>query len=201
MPFLTEPTEAECFEAEQELLFDVHFRQLDREIRKMVEQDKQKGAKTPIKNNLDLQTHKQRNNKMAYMNKVMLIGNVGRDPEVKITTTGTKKVSFSLATSQKYKDSAGEYKEKTQWHNVVFWGKSGDLIEKMVFKGSSLFIEGELSYRKWEDQNGQQKTVTEINGNNFQILGAKANEQKRDQNQSSTQADYVDDNEDNDLPF
>ena len=71
----------------------------------------------------------------------------------------------------------------------------------MVFKGSSLFIEGELSYRKWEDQNGQQKTITEINGNNFQILGAKQNEQKRDQNQSSPQADYVDDHEDIDLPF
>jgi single-strand DNA-binding protein len=71
----------------------------------------------------------------------------------------------------------------------------------MVFKGSSLFIEGELSYRKWEDQNGQQKTVTEINGNNFQILGAKANEQKRDQNQFSTQADYIDNKEDYDLPF
>jgi single-strand DNA-binding protein len=83
----------------------------------------------------------------------------------------------------------------------VCWGKLGDLVEKMVFKGSSLFIEGELSYRKWEDQNGQQKTVTEINGNNFQILGTKQNEQKRDQNQSSSQADYVDDNEDNDLPF
>jgi len=138
---------------------------------------------------------------MAYMNKVMLIGNVGRDPETKITTTGTKKVSFSLATSQKYKDVSGEYKEKTQWHNIVCWGKLGDLVEKMVFKGSSLFIEGELSYRKWEDQNGQQKTVTEINGNNFQILGAKQNEQKRDQNQFSPQADYVDDNEDNDLPF
>ena len=138
---------------------------------------------------------------MAYMNKVMLIGNVGRDPEVKITTTGTKKVSFSLATSQKYKDVAGEYKEKTQWHNIVCWGKLGDLVEKMVFKGSSLFIEGELSYRKWEDTNGIQKTVTEINGNNFQILGTKQNEQKRDQNQSSTQDDYVDDNEDNDLPF
>ena len=135
------------------------------------------------------------------MNKVMLIGNVGRDPETKITTTGTKKVSFSLATSQKYKDVAGEYKEKTQWHNIVCWGKLGDLVEKMVFKGSSLFIEGELSYRKWEDQNGVQKTITEINGNNFQILGAKANEQKRDQNQSSPQDDYVDDNEDNDLPF
>lgn len=138
---------------------------------------------------------------MAYMNKVMLIGNVGRDPETKITTTGTKKVSFSLATSQKYKDVAGEYKEKTQWHNIVCWGKLGDLVEKMVFKGSSLFIEGEITYRKWEDQNGQQKTITEINGNNFQILGVKANEQKRDQNQSSTQDDYVDDNEDNDLPF
>lgn len=138
---------------------------------------------------------------MAYMNKVMLIGNVGRDPETKITTTGTKKVSFSLATSQKYKDVAGEYKEKTQWHNIVCWGKLGDLVEKMVFKGSSLFIEGEITYRKWEDQNGVQKTITEINGNNFQILGAKANEQKRDQNQSSPQDDYVDDNEDNDLPF
>ena len=138
---------------------------------------------------------------MAYMNKVMLIGNVGRDPETKITTTGTKKVSFSLATSQKYKDVAGEYKEKTQWHNIVCWGKLGDLVEKMVFKGSSLFIEGELSYRKWEDKNGQQKTVTEINGNNFQILGAKTNEQKRDQNQSSTQDNYIDDNEDDDLPF
>ena len=59
-----------------------------------------------------------------------------------ITTTGTKLISFSLATSQKYKDAAGEYKEKTQWHNIVCWGKLGDLIEKMVFKGSSLFIEG-----------------------------------------------------------
>jgi single-strand DNA-binding protein len=138
---------------------------------------------------------------MAYMNKVMLIGNVGRDPETKITTTGTKKVSFSLATSQKYKDAAGEYKEKTQWHNIVCWGKLGDLVEKMVSKGSSLFIEGELSYRKWEDQNGQQKTVTEINGNNFQILGAKQNEQKRTENQSSTQDNYIDDKEDYDLPF
>ena len=135
------------------------------------------------------------------MNKVMLIGNVGRDPETKITTTGTKKVSFSLATSQKYKDAAGEYKEKTQWHNIVCWGKLGDLIEKMIFKGSSLFIEGEITYRKWEDQNGIQKTFTEINGNNFQILGARTNEQKRDQNQSSSQDNYVDDNEDNDLPF
>lgn len=138
---------------------------------------------------------------MAYMNKVMLIGNVGRDPEIRMTTTGTKKVSFSLATSQKYKDVAGEYKEKTQWHNIVFWGKLGDLVEKMVLKGSSLFIEGEVTYRKWEDLNGVQKTITEINGNNFQILGAKANEQKRDQNQSSSKADYNSVDEDDDLPF
>ena len=138
---------------------------------------------------------------MAYMNKVMLIGNVGRDQEVRMTTTGTKKVSFSLATSQKYKDSYGEYKEKTQWHYVVFWGKLGDLVEKIVFKGSSLFIEGEITYRKWEDQNGVSKTITEINGNNFQILGTKANEQKRDQNQSSSQADYNSVDEDDDLPF
>ena len=138
---------------------------------------------------------------MAYLNKVMLIGNVGLDPEIRITTTGTKKVSFSLATSQRYKDVAGEYKEKTNWHNVVFWGKSGDLIEKLVFKGSSLFIEGEITYRKWEDLNGVQKTVTEINGTTFQLLGAKANEQKGTENKYNAQDNYVDDNEDNDFPF
>ena len=99
------------------------------------------------------------------------------------------------------KDVAGEYKEKTQWHNIVCWGKLGDLVEKMVFKGSSLFIEGEVTYRIWEDQNGVTKSITEINGNNFQILGTKANEQKRDQNQSSSQADYNSVDEDDDLPF
>ena len=138
---------------------------------------------------------------MAYMNKVMLIGNVGHDPEVRMTTTGTKKVSFSLATSQKYKDSAGEYKEKTQWHNIVCWGKLGDFVEKLVFKGSSLFIEGEITYRKWEDLNGVQKTITEINGNNFQILGAKANEQKGNENKYSSQVDHNGFDENDDLPF
>ena len=138
---------------------------------------------------------------MAYMNKVMLIGNVGRDPEVRITTTGTKKVSFSLATSQKYKDATGEWQEKTQWHNIVFWGKLGDLIEKMVFKGSSLFIEGEITYRKWEDQNGNQKAITEINGSSFQILGAKNSEQKGNENKSNSQANYNSFDENDDLPF
>ena len=138
---------------------------------------------------------------MAYMNKVMLIGNVGRDPEVRMTTTGTKKVSFSLATSQKYKDATGEWQEKTQWHYIVFWGKAGDLVERMVFKGSSLFIEGEITYRIWEDQNGIQKAITEINGSSFQILGAKNNEQKGNENKSSSQANYNSFDENDDLPF
>ena len=90
---------------------------------------------------------------MAYLNKVMLIGNLGRDPEIRMTATGRKKVSFSLATSRRYRDAAGEQKEITDWHNVVGWGKTADIFEQLnVRKGISLFVEGTISYRSWDDQ-------------------------------------------------
>lgn len=110
--------------------------------------------------------------KMAYLNKVMLIGNIGRDPEFRMTTTGRKKVSFSLATSRRYRDNNGETKEITDWHNIVGWGKIADIIESLnVHKGMSLFVEDTLTYRSWDDQaTGQKRYMTEVSIDTFQLL-------------------------------
>ena len=91
---------------------------------------------------------------MPYLNKVMLIGNIGKDPETKVTPSGRKRVSFSLATSRRYRDASGETREQTDWHNVVGWGKTADIIEQLgVHKGMTLYVEGTLTYRSWDDQN------------------------------------------------
>ena len=109
---------------------------------------------------------------MAYLNKVMLIGNLGKDPEIRMTTTGRKKVSFSLATSRRYRDNNGETKEITDWHNIIGWGKVADIFESLnVRKGMSLFVEGTLTYRSWDDQaTGQKRYMTEVSIDTFQLL-------------------------------
>ncbi len=108
---------------------------------------------------------------MAYLNKVMLIGNIGKDPEIRMTTSNRKKVSFSLATSRRYRDNNGETKEQTEWHNVVGWGKLADIMEQLgVRKGMSIFVEGSVTYRSWDDQNGQKRYQTDISMDTFQLL-------------------------------
>lgn len=109
---------------------------------------------------------------MAYLNKVMLIGNIGKDPEFRMSQTGgRKRVSFSLATSRRYRDNNGEQKEQTDWHNIVGWGKTADIIEQLgVHKGMSLYVEGSLTNRSWTDQNGQKRYSTEVNLDTFQLL-------------------------------
>ena len=108
---------------------------------------------------------------MAYLNKVMLIGNLGKDPEIRVTASGKKKVSFSLATSRKYKGLDGSAHDQTDWHNVVGWGKTAELMEQFhIAKGNTLYVEGAVTYRTWEDQEGQKKFMTEINLSSFQIL-------------------------------
>lgn len=109
---------------------------------------------------------------MPYLNKVMLIGNVGKDPETRVTPSGRKRVTFSLATSKRYRDNSGETKEETQWHNVVGWGKIPDIIEQLgVKKGTTLYVEGEVQYRAWDDQStGQKRYATDINMSTFQLL-------------------------------
>ena len=110
---------------------------------------------------------------MAYLNKVQLIGNIGKDPEIRVNqASGKKVVSFSLATSRRYRDNNGEQKEDTQWHNIVGWGKIADVVEQLgIHKGTSLYVEGRLTNRSWTDQaSGQKRYVTEVALDTFQLL-------------------------------
>ena len=117
---------------------------------------------------------------MAYLNKVMLIGNLGKDPEIRVNqASGKKVVSFSLATSRRYRDANGEQKEDTQWHNIVGWGKVAEVFEQLgVHKGTSLYVEGRLTNRSWTDQaSGQKRYVTEVALDTFQVLTPRGNGQ------------------------
>lgn len=106
-------------------------------------------------------------------NKVQLIGNLGNDPEIKIFDSGKKKVKLSLATSDNYQNANGENVEQTQWHTVVGWGKSADIAEKYLKKGSEIAIEGKIEYRSYEDKNGEKRYFTEIMLNELMMLGKK----------------------------
>jgi single-strand DNA-binding protein len=106
-------------------------------------------------------------------NKVSLIGNLGTDPEVKVFDSGKKKVRMSLATSDNYKNTNGEKVEQTQWHNLILWGKVADVAEKYLQKGSELAVEGRLTYRSYDDKNGEKKYITEIIVNELIMLGKK----------------------------
>ena len=115
---------------------------------------------------------------MAFLNKVMLIGNIGKDPEIRVNqASGKKVVKFSLATSKRYRDANGEQKELTEWHTVVGFGKLADIFEQLgIRKGMSLYVEGELATRSWVDNATQQKRYsTEINMSTFQLLTPRNN--------------------------
>jgi len=144
---------------------------------------------------------------MAYLNKCMLIGNIGKDPEIRVSpTTGSKQVSFSLATSRRYRDNNGEQKEDTQWHNIVGWGKIADVIEQLqVRKGTTLYVEGRLTNRSWTDQQGAKRYVTEVALDTFQLLTPRQAPQGSgygaQQRTTYQQPIAPGDDEDIDLPF
>ena len=106
-------------------------------------------------------------------NAVTLIGNVGKDPEIRYTTSGKAVASFSLATSEKHKDSQGQIKEETQWHRVIFWGKQAESIGQYAKKGTSLLVTGKITYRKFTNRDNQEQSITEIMGDNFKFVGGK----------------------------
>lgn len=110
---------------------------------------------------------------MASLNKVMLIGNLGKDPEVRFTQAGQAVCSFSLATSEKFKGKSGEMEEKTEWHNVTLWGKLAEIAGEYLSKGKTCYIEGKLQTRKWQDKEGADRYTTEIIGERMQMLSAK----------------------------
>jgi len=144
------------------------------------------------------------------VNKVILVGNVGNDPEVKYLDGGTAVAKFSLATTENYKNKAGERVSQTEWHNVVAWRHLAELTEKYIAKGKQLFIEGRITTRSWEDKDGNKRYTTEIIAQSIQMLGRKSDDENSTTPQASSkpassaidkpQVEEVE-SEDDDLPF
>jgi single-strand DNA-binding protein len=110
---------------------------------------------------------------MASVNKVILVGNLGRDPETRYMPDGGAITNISVATTDKWKDKAGEMQEKTEWHRVAFFGKLAEIAGEYLKKGSQVYIEGRLQTRKWQDKEGQDKYTTEVVANVMQMLGSR----------------------------
>jgi len=112
---------------------------------------------------------------MASINKVILVGNLGQDPEVKFMPSGGAVTNISIATTDTWKDKAtGEKKDKTEWHRVVFFNRLAEIVGEYLRKGSQVYIEGNLRTRKWQDQSGQDRYTTEIVAREMQMLGGKS---------------------------
>jgi single-strand DNA-binding protein len=108
------------------------------------------------------------------VNKVILIGNLGRDPEVRSTPSGQPVASFTLATSRRWKDKNGQRQEQTEWHQIVVWGKQAEIAGQYLTKGKQIFLEGRLQTRSWDDrQTGEKRYRTEVVCDNFQMLGSR----------------------------
>src|SRR5437588_12677047 len=120
------------------------------------------------------------------VNKVILIGNLGKDPEVKYTPAGTAVAKFSLATNERFKDKSGEWQERTEWHNIVAWQRQAEIVGEYLKKGSKVYIEGRLQTSSWDDkQSGEKKYRTEIIVSEFLMLGDKSEPGEEDQARSN----------------
>ena len=108
---------------------------------------------------------------MASVNKAIILGNLGRDPEMRYTQSNTAVCNFTVATTDQWSDRNGEKQERTEWHRVVAWGRLGEICGQYLQKGKQVYIEGRIQTREWEDQNGQKKYTTEIVAQTMQMLG------------------------------
>jgi len=107
------------------------------------------------------------------VNKVILVGRLGRDPETRYTGGGQAVANFSVATDETYKDKNGERQKRTEWHKIVVWGKQAEIAQQYLKKGSLIFIEGRIQSREWQDKEGQKRTSFEIVASNFRMLGGR----------------------------
>ena len=107
---------------------------------------------------------------MLGVNKVILIGNLGKDPELRYTPGGQPVATFSLATTERWNDKNGQRQDRTEWHNIVVWGKLAELVNQYLKKGRSAYIEGKITTRSWDDRDGVKKYRTEIVANQVQFL-------------------------------
>ncbi len=158
---------------------------------------------------------------MSGLNKAMIIGNLGQDPELRYTPSGVAVANFSVATSEKWKDKDGNDQEKTEWHRVVIWRKLAEICGEYLKKGSKVYLEGKLQTRSWEDDNGVKRYATEIVVNQMQMLDRKAsgatppapddsqappastgqNTSPEQEQPKEAASPVVDKEEENDLPF
>ena len=134
---------------------------------------------------------------MAGINKAILVGKLGKDPEVRYLDNGVAVANFSLATTENYKNKDGERVSQTEWHNIVLWRGLAEVAEKYLKKGASVYIEGKIKTRKWEDKDGNPRYNTEILADNMTMLGGKKDSRENPINPShETASDKADD-----LPF
>jgi single-strand DNA-binding protein len=112
------------------------------------------------------------------INKVILIGRVGRDPEIKYTPSGSPVAKFSLATDETFKDRSGAQQRRTEWHNIVAWNKLAEICGEYLTKGKQVYIEGSIRSRQWEDQSGNKRTGFDIVARTMQMLGSKADSER-----------------------
>jgi len=142
---------------------------------------------------------------MSY-NKVILIGNVGKEPEIRHLDSGVAVITLPIATTERIKDRNGDWKEVTEWHNVVFWRSLAESVEKYVKKGSQIFVEGRLRTRSWEDQSGQKRYTTEIVAETLRLLNRRDNNNSQQSGQQDSKPaissiDIEGDEGVDDLPF
>ena len=117
---------------------------------------------------------------MSGVNKVILVGRLGQDPELKHTPSGAAVCNMSVATSEKWKDKQGQMQEKTEWHRIVIWSKIAELCNQYLNKGSQVYLEGRLETRKWQDKEGKDRYTTEIVANTVQFLDSKSDRPQAD---------------------
>ena len=149
------------------------------------------------------------------VNKVILIGNLGKDPEIKYLESGTPLCRFSLATSENYKDKSGEKRSNTEWHNIIMWRKLAEIANEYLQKGSRIYLEGKIQTRKYTDNDGNNRSITEIIGLSMEMLGRpgsdsgssgsnakqEASQSNAGQSDQDTSAPEADEDSEGDLPF
>lgn len=141
---------------------------------------------------------------MPGVNKVILIGNLGSDPELRYTPNGVAVANFSVATSERWNDKDGKSQERTEWHRIVAWRKLAEIAGEYLKKGRQVFVEGKLQTRSWEDQDGVKRYMTEIIADNIQMLGRRGEDEPSASSQDFGTADFPEETNgaaNNELPF
>jgi single-strand DNA-binding protein len=126
---------------------------------------------------------------MAGVNKVILLGNLGKDPEIKTLETGAKLARIALATNEYYKNKNGEMIEKTEWHNVILWHHRAELAEKFLKRGSPVYVEGRMQTRSWDDKDGNKRYTTEVVGDVVNLIGGRPSDNADNSPPANNRAD------------